>query len=103
MLKQSIFIIVFFLFANHLLAQTCTNIGQTPESAFPVCGTDAFIQNTVPICGNINVPVPCNDGAMYQNKNPYWYKFTCYQAGTFGFVITPFDLNDDYDWQLFDV
>lgn len=35
--------------------------------------------------------------------NPYWYKFTCYEGGTLGFTITPNDLEDDYDWQLFDV
>src|SRR5690606_8553290 len=32
-----------------------------------------------------------------------WYKFTCFTAGTLGFVITPMDLADDYDWQLFDI
>ncbi|MEO6868760.1 MAG: gliding motility-associated C-terminal domain-containing protein, partial [Ginsengibacter sp.] len=43
------------------------------------------------------------DGADYANKNPYWYKFTCFVSGTLGFVITPKDLTDDYDWQLYDV
>jgi len=103
MLKQFITIISFSLFAKSAFAQTCTNIGQTPESAFPVCGTAPFIQNNVPICGQTNIPVPCTDGAMYQNKNPYWYKFTCYVAGTLGFTITPNNLGDDYDWQLFDI
>jgi gliding motility-associated-like protein len=35
--------------------------------------------------------------------NPFWYKFTCFTGGTLGFVVTPNDLADDYDWQLFDV
>ncbi len=39
----------------------------------------------------------------FTDRNPFWYKFTCYQAGTLGFTITPNDLGDDYDWQLFDV
>jgi gliding motility-associated-like protein len=37
------------------------------------------------------------------DKNPYWYKFTCYTAGTLGFTITPKTLDDDYDWQIFDI
>ena len=45
----------------------------------------------------------CADGAGYANKNPFWYKFTCYVSGTLAFVITPKDLADDYDWQLYDV
>jgi gliding motility-associated-like protein len=94
-------ITIIFLSGNSV-AQTCINPGQTPVSAFPVCGNEAFSQTNVPICGNLNVPVPCFDGASYQNKNPFWYKFTCYATGTIGFVITPNDPNDDYDWQLFD-
>ena len=35
--------------------------------------------------------------------NPYWYKFTCFQSGTLGFTITPIDLTEDYDWELYDV
>src|SRR5258706_9522500 len=102
MWKQVISIIIIIFLAENLAAQTCVNIGQTPESAFPVCGNEAFSQTNVPICGTLNVPVPCFDGASYQNKNPFWYKFTCYTTGTIGFVITPSDANDDYDWQLFD-
>jgi len=94
--------LITILFAANSIAQTCTNPGQTPVSAFPVCGNEAFAQSNVPLCGNLNVPVPCFDGASYQNKNPFWYKFTCYVTGTIGFVITPTDANDDYDWQLFD-
>lgn len=37
------------------------------------------------------------------DKNPYWYKFSCFTSGTLSFLITPNNLNDDYDWQLFDV
>lgn len=83
-------------------AQVCTNPGQTPATAFPVCGTSTFVQNNVPICGVKIVP-GCSDGLGYQDKNPYWYKFTCYAAGTLGFEITPNNLADDYDWQIFDI
>ena len=84
-------------------SQTCTARGQNPVTAFPVCGTDTFTQRSVPICGVRAIPTPCNDNVPYTDKNPFWYKFTCYTSGTLGFIITPFNLNDDYDWQLFDV
>src|SRR5688572_29586303 len=73
--------------------QACTNLGQTPSTAFPVCGTTVFHQTSVPICATVNIFVPgCSTGGggtSYQNKNPYFYKFTCYAAGTLGFLIVP--------------
>lgn len=86
--------------------QTCTTPGQTPSTAFPVCGTSLFHQYTVPACVTHSLKVPGCSGsgsANYQDKNPYWYKFTCYQSGTLGFLISPFDSGDDYDWQLYDI
>ncbi len=83
---------------------SCSTLGQTPYTAFPVCGTSVFSQTNVPICTNNIVVVPgCAATTTYTDKNPFWYKFTCFQSGTLGFVITPNDLGDDYDWQLFDV
>ena len=102
-------VLVFFIFLFPCLvasAQTCTTKGQTPETAFPVCGTSTFQQSTVPLCNSNSLFVPGCSGsgnADYANKNPFWYKFTCYASGTLGFVITPNDLSDDYDWQLYDV
>ncbi|MBI1344096.1 MAG: T9SS type B sorting domain-containing protein [Terrimonas sp.] len=84
----------------------CTALGQNPSTAFPVCGTTVFTQSTVPVCSSNDIYVPGCSGsgnASYQNKNPFWYKFTCYASGTLGFVITPNNLGDDYDWQLFDI
>ena len=101
-----ILIIFFIILFSHtdIYSQPCTTLGQTPSTAFPVCGTDVFTQNTVPICSNRNIPNNC---AAYSNlifdKNPYWYKFTCYVSGTLGFVITPNNIGDDYDWEIFDI
>lgn len=100
---------IFFVFLISVLfteAQTCTTIGQTPQTAFPVCGTTKFSQSSVPICSSNSLYVPGCSGfgnADYANKNPFWYKFTCYVSGTLGFLITPNDLTDDYDWQLYDI
>ncbi len=96
-----------FLFAAIVQsnAQFCSALGQTPSTAFPVCGSNSFIQTTVPICRNRDMLVPgCQaSNSDYGDKNPFWYRFTCYQAGTLAFLITPVDLGDDYDWQLFDI
>ena len=93
--------------AKMSFGQACTNLGQTPSTAFPVCGTTVFHQASVPICQTANLFVPgCSNqpnGAAYQNKNPYFYKFTCYASGTLGFLITPLAANEDYDWQLWDI
>lgn len=103
-----------FLYLLTLLAVTqqaysqaaCSTIGQTPATAFPVCGSETFIQQSVPICGYQTIPGPvCNTPGDFhhQDKNPYWYKFTCYTAGTLGFTILPNDLSEDYDWQIWDI
>src|SRR5216684_6454554 len=82
----------------------CTTLGQTPATAFPVCGSSTFTQKSVPVCTNGNLPTSCTDAfGGYPDANPYWYKFTCYTSGTLGLTITPKDLNDDYDWEVFDV
>ncbi|HMI77376.1 MAG TPA: hypothetical protein VK484_01215, partial [Ferruginibacter sp.] len=77
--------------------QTCTTVGQNPSTAFPVCGTSVFNQSTVPICGDRPLSAPGCSGVQLSDKNPYWYKFTCFTGGTLGFLITPLDLNEDYD------
>jgi len=93
-----------FLSINSIGQSGCSTLGQNPSSAFPVCGTSTFHQGSVPICGNTAVPNPCQSGQnLFTDKNPYWYRFTCYTSGTLGFLITPNTISDDYDWQLFDI
>jgi len=97
---------VVFLYAeNSLFAQACTTLGQTPSTAFPVCGTTVFTQASVPLCATNSLFVPgCSgDGANYENRNPFFYRFTCFVSGTLGFLITPLAANEDYDWQLYDI
>jgi len=88
-----------------LFAQACTTLGQTPSTAFPVCGTTVFTQASVPLCATNSLFVPgCSgDGANYENRNPFFYRFTCFVSGTLGFLITPLAANEDYDWQLYDI
>ncbi|MBS1621309.1 MAG: gliding motility-associated C-terminal domain-containing protein [Bacteroidetes bacterium] len=104
-IKLSVLLLFTLFFSRFVIAQTCSVLGQTPSTAFPVCGTTVFQQTTVPICSSANLFVPgCSgDGASYQDKNPFYYVFTCYGAGTLGFLITPNNSGDDYDWQLYDI
>ncbi|WP_240348376.1 gliding motility-associated C-terminal domain-containing protein [Longitalea arenae] len=93
------------MLCSRLLAQNCTTLGQTPSTAFPVCALDTFAQSNVPICSSHTLTVPgcTGDGAAYADKNPFWYKFTCYKTGTLGFLVTPNNRDDDYDWMLYDI
>ena len=99
-------VIIVFIFCSSLIihskAQTCTTLGQNPSTAFPVCGTTIFSQTTVPYCGGRSIPSPPCPRAPFSDKNPFWYKFTCFAGGTLGFLINP-NTPEDYDWQLFDV
>jgi gliding motility-associated-like protein len=91
----------FLFFSVYGWSQTFPVIGQLPSTAFPVCGTDIFRQATVPIGFTHSLAVPgCGS---YADSNPFWYSFTCYVSGTLGFLITPNNLGDDYDWMLFDI
>ena len=94
-------------FTGSAFSQACTTLGQTPSTAFPVCGTTTFHQSTVPICATVDIFVPgCSNqpnSANYQNKNPFFYKFTCFTSGTLGFLIAPIAADEDYDWQLWDI
>jgi gliding motility-associated-like protein len=100
--RTAAILLVLLITGLSAFSQSCSALGQNPGTAFPVCGTTTFSQNTVPVCGNTPVPgIGCAN--ILTDKNPFWYKFTCYTSGTLGFLITPNDLGDDYDWQLYDV
>lgn len=104
-MRKLLLIIGILFLSYHLNGQACTVLGQTPQTAFPVCGTDTFSQKSVPVCStHISIPTGCyNTNALYTDKNPFWYTFTCFADGTLGFQINPKTKTDDYDWQLFDV
>ena len=102
-LKPAILFTVLLFFVLLGNAQPCTTLGQNPSTAFPVCGTNTFSQSIVPYCDGTPIVGPCSATDGLTDTNPFWYKFTCFTAGTLGFVITPDDLADDYDWQLFDI
>lgn len=95
----------FLLFVSAAICaqQTCTTPGQTPSTAFPVCGTSTFSQASVPLCGGRKMAYKNCGNDMLTDINPFWYKFTCFQSGTLGFTITPNTMSSDYDWELYDI
>jgi gliding motility-associated-like protein len=102
-MRKAITISLFILITKALIGQPCTNTGQTPSSAILLCGAASFAQPSVPQCGQINIPVPCPATSSYQNMNPTWFRMNCFTSGTFGFIISPDDATDNYDWQLYDI
>ena len=102
--KIAVLFLLLLPFSKSAYSQACTVLGQTPTTAFPVCGTTVFKQTTVPICRTSDLVVPgCSSADGYGDKNPFYYVFTCYGSGTLGFLITPNNSGDDYDWQLYDI
>lgn len=82
--------------------------GQVPTiqdclGAIPVC-QEIYTESQAPTGdGNydneINTAISCTDGEV----SSIWYTFTVQEDGFLGFVITPNNPNDDYDWALFDI
>ncbi len=103
-MKTAFFVILIFS-SGYGWSQTFPVTGQLPSTAFPVCGSDTFKQAVVPAghTHDLQVPDCSTDGVVYQDLNPFWYTFTCYSAGSLGFLITPNNLGDDYDWMLYDI
>lgn len=103
MIKRLLILIVLnfslILFSS---AQTCSLPGMTPTNAIPVCGTSVFHQSIVTNCSGPDVAqTGCSVGVT--SSSSFWYKFTCFQSGSLGFLISGLSNTDDYDWVLFDV
>lgn len=71
--------------------------------AIPVCQTVYKEDQSPSGDGNynneINTSISCTAGEL----NSIWYLFTVQEDGELGFLITPNDINDDYDWALFNI
>lgn len=86
-----------------IILAPCTIPGTTPGTAIPVCGTSIFTQSQVVDCDGPDLnPTACS-GDPFPSTRSFWYKFRCFSTGTLGFLITPNNPSDDYDWILFDV
>ncbi len=89
-------------FQTKLYAQPCSLPGMVPATAIPVCGTTVFHQDMVTDCTGDNLAARGCTEEVTSNKS-FWYKFTCFQTGTLGFLITGISNTDDFDWSLLDI
>jgi len=71
--------------------------------AIPVC--QQVYSESVSASGDGNYPneVLSGNTCTAGELNSIWYTFTVNNSGDFGFLITPNDLNDDYDWILYNI
>ena len=77
--------------------------GQSPGTAFPLCGTEDFSQDNVPLCDGELLSVDSCTVTGYAAKNAFWYKFHTYGGGLFTFTIVPNLISEDYDWVIYDI
>ncbi|MBS1511426.1 MAG: gliding motility-associated C-terminal domain-containing protein [Bacteroidetes bacterium] len=106
MLKQlcTLFLLIICssIFVVKAYGQACSLPGMTPDQAYPVCGTSVFHEDRVTNCSGPDIATSgCAIGVT--SNSSIWYKFTCYQSGTLGFLISGIVSTDDYDWELFDI
>ena len=81
---------------------------QTPTiqdclGAIPICNriySESFVK---PGCGNICDEIDKDNTCGFPEEGSVWYTFTVNKSGDFGFIITPDQLTDDYDWALFNI
>jgi gliding motility-associated-like protein len=102
--KKVVVLLLISLFVKTSLGQPpCSSIpGMTPSNAIPVCGTSVFHQSVVTDCTAGNVASTGCAQTVTADQS-FWYKFTCFQSGTLGFLISGISDTDDYDWSLFDI
>jgi gliding motility-associated-like protein len=102
MFRKFILFFIFYLTVAQTFAQTCDSLGQIPTAAFPVCGSSVFHQGTIVNCNGPDIAQRvCPQGVTSSSSS--WYKFTCFQTGTLGFLLSGISSSDDYDWALFDI
>jgi gliding motility-associated-like protein len=102
MFKKLLLVLLIIIVVCNAAAQTCSLPGMTPDKAIPVCGTAVFHQDSVTQCTGPDVAHSDCTERVTSDKS-FWYKFTCFQSGTLGFLISGISASDDYDWILVDI
>jgi gliding motility-associated-like protein len=70
--------------------------------AIPVC-QQIYQENQSPSGGGNVLEINNEFNCMLVELNSIWYSFTVNQSGDFGFLLTPNNPDDDYDWALFNI
>lgn len=75
--------------------------------AIPVCESYYFQPTTPNGVGNypneVGTGQDCPYDCLWGEANSVWYIFTVQESGILSFIITPVDINDDYDWALYNL
>ncbi len=101
---KNILLFVLLIVSGAAMAQIPTD--QDCLGAIPVC-QDIYVQpNSYSGAGNYPNEIPTGGGCPGNcmndgEKNDVWYIFTVQTSGDLGFVITPVNMNDDYDWAVY--
>lgn len=93
---------LFYLFMLLVVAVKIQAQSSDCNTATSVCAS-FFSQNNSPEgTGNVFelAPGSCQTGGEF---NSAWYVFTVQQPGVLNFTLTPNNLNNDYDWSLFNI
>lgn len=98
----------FFLFLL-IVILSATTYAQNPTEqdclgAIPICQNK--YQTVTSYSGTGNYPNEINDNTScltVGEKNNVWYIFTVQTSGKVNFDITPNNLNDDYDWAVYNI
>ncbi len=80
---------------------TAAGPGGTAESSISVCNSFNYTESFSP-CSGPNLPMSTCPDPLTSN-NSRWYKIHCFSNGTLGFLITPAQAGDDFDWVLMDI
>ncbi len=104
-LRSSLLLGLVLLLIPVLIAQQPTV--QDCLGAIPICQEIYEEMNSPEGAGNYTNEInPVGNGGiscMDVEVNSIWYTFTVNKSGNFGFVLTPNEPTDDYDWALFDI
>ena len=84
--------------------QPCSDFtpGGSAQSSISLCAASGFSQTNLPDCTGPFLPIGGCPDPVTSNKS-IWYKIHCYSAGTFGFLITPKNAGDDFDFQVMNI
>lgn len=101
-LSLLLFFMVFLFGGIEVSAQNPTN--QDCLDAIPICQN--VYSTSVSYTGEGNFPNEINSNSSCLGSgelNDVWYTFTVQQSGTLNFLITPNNMNDDYDWSVYNL
>lgn len=105
--SSKFYIARFYFFVLIAVCQKHPAQAQTPQDcigATPICQSVHSENNAYQGTGNISEEInPSKSCLASGEKNDAWYTFTVQSSGILNFSIIPNDMDDDYDWAVFNI